>query len=126
MRLRFLILGLTAFATAMVLAALPVLGSATTSYTPYNKPCTIKGTPSNDYLLGTPSANVICGGGGNDVISGAGGNDIIRGGGGDDTDQGDAGSDRVIGGHRPGNNFRLHRNKGPHLGGAGPRPCPRP
>ena len=76
MPLRILISGLTFFAAAVALAALPVIaqGSSKTS----DRPCTITGTSASESLLGTSRADVICGGG--DTIFASGGNDIVRGG----------------------------------------------
>ena len=96
MRLRILISGLSFFAAAIAIAALPALaeGSSKTSV----KPCTVVGTNGPDSLLGSSGADVICGRGGADTIYAGGGNDEVRGGGGADRLQGGGGGDTVRGG----------------------------
>jgi Ca2+-binding RTX toxin-like protein len=95
-RLRVLVLGLSFFAGAVVVAVQPYLASG---HTPnLNRPCTITGTSGADMLGGTSSSDVICGLGGNDTIGGGSGNDIIRAGPGSDRIQGDAGKDVLQGG----------------------------
>lgn len=96
MSLRVLIAGLVFFATAVALAALPLVAEGHSVNV--KKPCTIKGTPGDDLLGGTSGPDVICGFGGDDVIGGNGGNDIIKGGPGDDRIQGDSGRDVLMGG----------------------------
>ena len=63
-----------------------------------SQPCTITGTPRDDFLLGTPGDDVICGLDGDDVVVGFGGNDILVGGDGDDILHGGSGDDLIYGG----------------------------
>lgn len=60
--------------------------------------CTIKGTPSKDFLPGTDGPDVICGYGGADVLVGGRGDDILLGGAGNDVLMGGPGQDTLIGG----------------------------
>ncbi len=95
MRLRVLLSGLSFFATALLLAWGPLVAQAH-SVDPW-KPCTIRGTTGDDFLLGTPGADVMCGLGGNDTLAGSNGNDILRGGRGNDRLEGGGGSDVMLG-----------------------------
>ena len=61
-------------------------------------PCTITGTPGNDFLLGTKGNDVICGLGGNDLIDGLEGRDVVWAGPGADRIQAGPGYDTVYGG----------------------------
>ena len=61
------------------------------------RPCTIMGTPGDDYRVGTPGNDVICGRGGDDVIEPGAGNDVVRGGTGEDRIHDRAGRDRLFG-----------------------------
>jgi Ca2+-binding RTX toxin-like protein len=96
MRLRVLLSGLSFFATALLLAWGPLAAQAH-QVDPW-KPCTIRGTAGDDFLLGTSRADVICGLGGNDTLAGSSGNDILRGGPGNDRLEGGGGSDVMLGG----------------------------
>ena len=96
MRLRVLVLGLSFFAAAVVVAVQPYLASG---HTPnLNRPCTITGTSGADTLGGTPASDVICGLGGNDRLRGLGGPDRLVGGNGSDILIGGAGADTLDGG----------------------------
>jgi Ca2+-binding RTX toxin-like protein len=96
--LRFLLAGLTFFATALVVAALPVVAQGHRPVNVWSKPCTIVGTAGPDLIRGTPRADVICGLGGADTLAGNSGADIVRGGRGADVIQGDSGQDVLLGG----------------------------
>ena len=97
MRVRFLLSGLTLFAIAVVMAALPVVAHGH-NVPSKNQPCTISGTGGADVLTGTSGADVICGFGGADIITAHGGNDVVKGGAGSDTIYGDTGRDVLLGG----------------------------
>jgi Ca2+-binding RTX toxin-like protein len=62
------------------------------------QPCTMTGTPGDDYLVGTRGNDVICALGGNDVITGAAGRNVIRGGPGNDRIVAREGIDTVLAG----------------------------
>jgi hemolysin type calcium-binding protein len=96
--LRFLLAGLTFFASALVIAALPVVAQGHRPANVWSRPCTIVGTAGRDAIRGTSRADVICGLGGADTLSGNSGADIIRGGRGADTIEGGAGQDVLLGG----------------------------
>jgi len=110
MRLRVLLSGLTFFGAALGLAWGPLMAEAHI-VNDRAKPCTIVGTPGDDFLAGTPGNDVICGKGGNDTLTGVGGNDIVRGGPGNDVLEGGTGRDILRGGD---GNDRLYAYDGMH------------
>ncbi|MEO8291327.1 MAG: hypothetical protein ABI649_10085 [Gaiellaceae bacterium] len=106
MSIRFLTVGLAAFAALLLLAIWPVVARGHTPNTALA--CTIVGTDGPDLLVGTNGNDVICAKGGADIVTGHGGNDIIKGGTGSDTLYGDLGKDVLVGG--PGNDWLYARD----------------
>jgi Ca2+-binding RTX toxin-like protein len=96
MRLRVLLSGLTFFAGALLLGWGPLAANAH-PVDPW-KPCTIRGTAGDDFMLGTAGPDVMCGLGGNDTMAASDGADILRGGTGNDRLEGGSGKDVMLGG----------------------------
>jgi Ca2+-binding RTX toxin-like protein len=96
MRLRVLLSGLSFFAGALLLGWGPLAANAH-PVDPW-KPCTIRGTAGDDFMLGTAGPDVMCGLGGNDTMAASDGADILRGGTGNDRLEGGSGKDVMLGG----------------------------
>ncbi len=114
MRLRVLLSGLSFFAAALLLGWGPLAANAH-SVDPW-KPCTIRGTQGDDFMLGTAGPDVMCGLGGNDTMAGINGNDILRGGLGNDRLEGGGGKDVMLGGNGR-DSFAAYDGTHDHLNG---------
>ena len=114
MRLRVLLSGLSFFAAALLLGWGPLVANAH-PVDPW-KPCTIRGTQGDDFMLGTQGPDVMCGLGGNDTMAGSDGADILRGGLGNDRLEGGSGRDVMLGGNGR-DSFAAYDGTHDHLNG---------